>query len=229
MLRGQAGLMKHTSDEFAEALLAKLDRGYVDCYGNGEEAVVLPFPSLRTGCSEHPFTDGYDQSAVLGDAYELIGRHKTQGWVLPAEKCFQSNNPSSGNIHLGLIHEKEFLFPECQSQAVFQSQALDNLGVHILGEKLEVVTSAGLGTVHSCVGILDQGLAVRTVFGEDADTDAATNIEGVALDYKWSGHCIHEPFGGDRHVRGVLYLSHRNQEFVPTKTGDCILFTSPFL
>jgi hypothetical protein len=111
--------------------LAKLDGRDIDRYSDVGKTFLLPFPGLRTGRPEHPFADWHDQTAVLCNSYELIGWHKTQVRVSPAEECLQPDDPSSGDIHLWLIYEKEFFFSECQSQAVLQSQPLDSLNVHV--------------------------------------------------------------------------------------------------
>src|ERR1035441_9355815 len=179
MLRGEASLVEHLSDEFAEVLLTKLNRRYIYCYRHCGEPFVLPFSRLGGGGPEHPFTDGHDQPAVLRNPYELIGWHETQLRVLPAEERFQPSDPSSPNIHLRLVHEREFFVVERQSQAISQGQPFPNLSVHILREEAEVVASALFGPIHSRIGILDQRFTVRTVFRKDADADAATNIEGV--------------------------------------------------
>src|ERR1700724_1750802 len=103
------------------------------------------------------------------------------------------------------------------------------MSVHILREEPEVVTSTIFGTIHGRIGILDQRFAVQTVLGENADADAATNIEGVPLDDESSGQCIHEPLSGNRRVGYVLYVSQRDQEFVATEAGDGVLSTPPCL
>src|ERR1035438_4230047 len=210
--------MEHLSDEFAEVLLTKLNRRYIDCYRHCGEPFVLPFSRLGAGGPEHPFTDGNDQPAVLRNPYELIGWHGTKLRVLPAEERFQTSDLSSADIHLRLIHEREFFVVECQSQAISQGQPFPNLRVHILREEAKVVAPALFGLIHSRIGILDQRFAVRAVFRKDADADAATDIEGVPLDDESSGHCVHEPFNGSRHAGYILYVSQRDQEFVATST-----------
>src|SRR5208282_1028083 len=127
------------------------------------------------------FTDGHDKAAVLGNSYEFIGRHEAQFRMLPAEERLQSGDLSSGNIHLWLIHQRKFSFVECQSQAVLQGQSLHNLSIHVLRKELKVVTSMIFGAIHGSIGIFDQGIAVRTVFRENADAEAATKAQGVTL------------------------------------------------
>ena len=84
----------------------------------------------------------------------------------------------------------------------------------MLCEESKVVTSIFFGAIHGRIGSADQGFAVCTVFGEDADTDAATNLAGVPLDDEFSRHCIDEPLSGDRRVGHVLYVSQHDEEFV---------------
>src|SRR5208283_4049329 len=128
------------------------------------------------------FPDWHNQAAVLGNPYEFIRWHEAQFWVLPAEQCFQPDDLSSVQIHLRLIHQKEFFLVECQSQAVLQCQSLHSLSVHVLGEVSKVVTSILFSEIHGGIGVLDQGFAVRTVFGEDADAETATKTEWLTLD-----------------------------------------------
>ena len=40
---------------------------------------------------------------------------------------------------------------------------------------------------------------------------------------------IHDPFGGNRRVGHVPYMSQHDKEFVATQTGNGVLLTSPFL
>src|ERR1700687_1707456 len=77
--------MEHSSDEFAEAFLTKLDCRYIYRHRHRRKTFILPFPGLRTGGPEHPFANWHDQAAVLGNSYELIGRHETQVRILPTK------------------------------------------------------------------------------------------------------------------------------------------------
>src|ERR1017187_5498870 len=141
----------------------------------------------------------------------LSGWHEAQLRVLPAEERLQPDDPSSGNFYLRLIHQKEFLLVECQSQAVLQGQSLHSLSVHVFCKEPKVVTSALFGAIHGCIGILDQGFAVRTVFRENADAEAAINHQWVTLDDEFSGHCIHEPLSGNCCAGDLLYRSQHNE------------------
>ena len=47
--------------------------------------------------------------------------------------------------------------------------------VHVIGKEPKVVPPLFLGAIHGRIGILDQGLAVRAVFRENADAEAATD------------------------------------------------------
>ena len=146
--------------------------------------------------------------------YELIGWHETQFRMLPAKQRFQPADLSGGNIHLRLVHEKEIFLVECQSQAVLQGQSLHSLSVHVRGKKLKVVPSTVFGAIHGSIGMLDQGFAVRTVFREDADAEAATNAKGVTLDDESGRHCIHKPLGGNCGVGDVVNIGEHDEEFV---------------
>jgi hypothetical protein len=145
--------------------------------------------------------------------------------VVPAEERFQSGDLSSGNIHLWLIHQKKFFFVECRSQGVLQGQSLHDLSIHIRRKKLKVLPSIVFGAIHGRIGILDQGFTVRTVFGENADAEAATNAKGVTLNYQSGSQCIHKPLSGNCCVGYVLYSSQHDEEFISAKSGYCVLFT----
>ena len=89
--------------------------------------------------------------------------------------------------------------------------------------------SALFGAIHGCIGILDQGFAVRTVFRENADADTASNAKGVTLNDEFGGNCIHEPLSRNCCVGDVLHGSQHDEEFVSTDSGYCVLFTRPCL
>src|ERR1019366_2141846 len=209
--------------------LTKLDRRYIDCYRHCGKPLVLPFPGLRAGRPEHPFADWHDQAAVLGNSYEPIGWHKAQFRVLPAQHVFQSDDLSGDNIHLLLIHEKEFSFFECQSQAALQGQSLHSLSVHVVGEELKVVTSILFGAIHGRIRILDQGFAVGTVFGENAYAEAATNAKRATLNNESGTDCMQEPLSGNRCVGSVLRSRQHDDKFVSPDTSHRVLFPCPFL
>src|SRR5580692_1396200 len=190
---------------------------------------VLPFPGLRAGCPEDPFTDWHDQAAVLGNSYKPVGWHKAQFRMLPAEKRFQPDNLSGTHIHLRLINEKEFISLERQPQTVLQCQSLPDFGVHFLGEESKVVASLFFGAVHGGVGVLDQDFSTLAVVWKDADAEAAADAEWVPLHDKFIGHCGHEPFSGNGRVGHIPDTSQYDEEFVSAQPGDSILFTRPSL
>ena len=85
----------------------------------------------------------------------------------------------------GWYIEKELFLVSCLPQAVLQGQSLNSLSVHVRSKELKIVPPAVFGAIHSSIGILDKGIVVRTVFGEDADAKAATNAERVTLDHEF--------------------------------------------
>src|ERR1019366_895047 len=111
--------------------------------------------------------------------------------MLPAQQCLQPDDLSSGHVHLWLIHQKEFFFVECLLKAVLQSQSLYSLSVYVLCEEPKAVASTLFGAIHGRIGILDQGFGVCTVFREDADAEAASEIKRVTLNGIFTDHCIH--------------------------------------
>src|ERR1700674_5406740 len=155
--------MEHSSDEFAEAFLTKLDCRYIYRHRHRRKTFILPFPGLRTGGPEHPFANWHDQAAVFGNSYESIGRHETQVRMLPTKKSLQPDDLPRGNIHLRLIHQKKFFFWECPPHAALQRQSLHNLSIHLLREEPKVIASFVFGAVHSRIGVLDDRFGVRAV------------------------------------------------------------------
>jgi hypothetical protein len=75
--------------------------------------------------------------------------------------------------------------------------------------------------------MLDEGFAVRAMFRVDADAEAATNAEGITLDYHFSSQSIHDPLSGNRCVGNVLYIVHHDEEFVTSEPGNRVLFAPP--
>src|SRR3984957_21052717 len=114
--------------------------------------MILPCPGLRAGRPDLPLANRENQTAVLSNSYELIGWHQTQVWALPAEKCFQSDDPFSGNIHLRLIHQKKLLVGERRTQAAFKGKPLDRLRIHVFVEESKTVRAPGF-----CLRVDDSG------------------------------------------------------------------------
>ena len=81
-------------------------------------------------------------------------------------------------------------------------------------KNLKLLRPLIFGAIHGRIGILDQGFAVRTVFRENADAEAASNTKGVTLNDEFSGHCIHKPLSGNCCVGYVFYIGEHNEEFV---------------
>ena len=111
-------------------------------------------------------------------------RMNLSGGTRPNSGCCQRRSASNPVILpvaisiCGWYTRKSSLFVERQPQAVLQGQSLHSLSVHVVGKEPEIVASIILGAIHGRIGILDQGFAVRAVFGENADAQLQLILKG---------------------------------------------------
>src|ERR1700746_555702 len=80
---------------------------------------------------------------------------------------------------------------------MLQDRTLQNPGVHLLRKKEEAVAPAFLGSVHGSIGVRDKGFGVDAMFGIDADSQAAADLEGAALNDEVGVNSAHDAFGHD--------------------------------
>jgi hypothetical protein len=61
-----------------------------------------PIAHLLRSRMEHPFADFLNQAYRLGKGNELVRKHHTTLWMLPADECFDLTYGSGAQIHNGL-------------------------------------------------------------------------------------------------------------------------------
>ena len=224
-MRGDATLLQDSSNALAVAFISKLDGRYIDCHRHRRQPIVCPFSSLGACRLEDKITNRHHQAAIFSNANKHIGRHKAQFRVLPAKKGFQPADPSSRDIHLRLVNEKQLLLVESHAQSILERQSFHGLGVQFRCIQLKVVATAVFGAIHGSIGVLDQGFAILAVFGEHADAEATANIEGITLNNEFGRHGVHEALGGNRHVWDILHIGKNDEEFVAAEAGHSVLLT----
>ena len=144
--------------------------------------------------------------------------------------CIGGNTPSSGWVqrssastpvicpvaisHLRLIVQRELIAFEGAAQGGFQRQALDRLGLDLLGEEAETVLAVFLGEVHRHVGILGQRLHVATIRRVHGDADAGRGVALVAAQLQGLAEHRQQVAGDAFDVIALGDLLQNDDEFV---------------
>ena len=157
----------------AETLTAIVDSGQT-CLG--------PRPGLKAGFAQHPASDRAYEPALFRDVDELRRRHQPARRMGPADQRFGAGDRSGPEVDLGLIVQSELAPLQGAPQALLDRLPLDGPHVHLRLEELVALAAVLLGLVHGCVGVLDQGLDVEPVVGEDAHADAGGDVKLVLVD-----------------------------------------------
>ena len=85
-----------------------------------------------------------------------------------------------------------------------------------------VLRPCSLALYMARVRILEQSFNVLAVVGENADAQAASNGEGVALNDKFGGHGLDDAFRHRNRVGGLSYGGHQDQRLVASQAGHGI-------
>ena len=89
-----------------------------------------------------------------------------------------------------------------------------------VGILMEAVPACVLGMVHGDVRILDEGVRIGTVVGEEGHSDAGRDLYFQPVELKRLVERMEDPFG---HILGHLRLTdlgEEQDEFVPSPAGD---------
>src|SRR5258706_12878327 len=130
----------------------------------------LPAPRLSARGFENPARDPLRNGGSVDDRHEFCGRDEATGWVVPANKCFRTDQAAVRQTDLWLIEQFEFFSPggayqfglKCQSCLKFLSDAA-----------LEQHVAAAPG----CLGATKRQMAVAQQF---VSRHAAAWIDGYS-------------------------------------------------
>ena len=87
-------------------------------------------------------------------------------------------------------------------------------------EKLTVVASILLGVIHRKISVLDQCLAIHTVFGIGHDADARRDMQFVMIDPVRSAQGLEHLVGTYGRVVRVCHFGKQDHEFIAALAAD---------
>ncbi|MPN59162.1 hypothetical protein SDC9_206882 [bioreactor metagenome] len=96
--------------------------------------------------------------------------------MLPTHQGLDPDHPAAGHFDLGLVGEEQLALGQGMAQVVFQSKAVQGLGVHFRGEEAEAAPFRLFGVTGGGVGIPQQARAVPGIVGEQADPGADRHL-----------------------------------------------------
>jgi hypothetical protein len=120
-----------------------------------------PGGELRAGLPEHPRADPVDQAGVLGDRDELVGAHRAERGVVPAQQRLGADRPHRGQRHHRLEDQPQLLAVDRVAQLALQRAAAAQQLVVADLVALDAVLPALLRIPQGEVGVADQLPGVR--------------------------------------------------------------------
>ena len=157
-----------------------------------------------------------NQSGFFEDRDEPGGRHQARARIVPPNQRLSAGHLAARKIHLGLVMEHELTFVERLAQPVFQRQLAGHHVRHLLCVK-QIAFAARLGLVERGLGVLEQGVAVSTVVGEQGYSDLGGDMEHCVVQLEWMlQKSDHQLLKSPRHLAILLDLRQHHGKQVST-------------
>ena len=157
------------------------DAGFDEVVGRQVErhpkipTLVAPTLGLGDGEVQHEPGQRADESGVLRDVDELVGRNGRAARLRPPDERFDADDGARGEIDLGLVVEDEFSAVDGGSQPTDEGQALRAVVVTVGGVGLDH-RPIPLRGVHGDVGLPQQGVGIGDAVDSEGDADAGADL-----------------------------------------------------
>ena len=212
--RREPGLRQDALDHTGQVAAVELARRNVDRHGEvGRTRQVPPCAGLGAGAAQHPFADGHDQAAFLGQGNEFGRRNRAAVRMAPAYQGFHAHDAPARNAELGLIMQRQLIAFQGVAQRISQLQPVERAGVHFLRVALISVAAAPFHGVRRALRVLDQRDGVLPVGRINGDAGAERDEELAPVDPQRflhvGGNALREPH------RRVLNGQGRHQDGKP--------------
>src|ERR1700722_1741483 len=220
--RLEAGVVQGTADDLDDVALTELRCRQIHRNPQGRQSVELPGARLAAALAHPPGADAADQTAFLGDGYELRRRDRAALRMVPPQQCLGAVHDSRRDADLGLIVQLELLLFQGDAHVDFQPDLLLRGRVHARREALEIVAAPLLRAVHRRIGVRQQGLDLRAVQRKKRDTDAR---RGMNLDVRNAHRLLHyidDAAGYLPRRIGIRTRRHDQYELVAAEACDRI-------
>ena len=199
-----------------QAGAAELRRREVD----GDLEVARPLRGGRTGLTDGPFAERYDQSGLFRQGNECARRdHATLG-VVPTNERLETANLIGRKIDNGLVVKLELVGGQGFAQIALQSTTGLHLRVHFRLEKAERPATVALGAVQGQIGIAHDLVWVQSVRRPHRDADAYADDHLVAVDVVGLADDADQPLRQRSAFRRCVDRDLHDRELVATHAGD---------
>ncbi len=168
---------------------------------------------------EHPSRQRHDELAALRLRHEVGGKQQTANGVLPTDQRLHPGRPLPvGQVHDGLEMQDELTARDADPKLAQQRQPIGGL---VTGLRREDGQSAprGLGLVQRQIGATHQLGGRAAVLGEEGDSDARVNLDGVPADQDRRIEALADLPGDRRRRRCVGPVAREDAELVATQAG----------
>lgn len=88
----------------------------------------------------------------------------------------------------------------------------------------ELIFSLCLGTIHGGIGLTQQRIGIRGIFGKMADADAGTDMGSLPFQLKGDGQGIQQIAGYESSIISAVYLLQKDGEFIAAQACHHVAF-----
>ncbi len=215
----QAGFRQGRLDAVEQVAAPELQDGEVhrhpDRMAEGEPGARLP-----AGLFQHPFADGDDQAAALGQGDEFHRRDGAELGVVPAQQGLEAEQAAMADVDLGLVVQRQLAVVQGVPEQPLQAHLLEGMLVRAGGAELEGVAPLVLGVVHGGVGFLEQEVEDLAVLGKHADPDAEADRHRVPIELEGLAERVDDPLRPRLDLAAPAHALQQGDELVAAVAPD---------
>src|SRR5690625_3732863 len=208
--------------------MRELYRRDVDGKTHGWQAQLAPAGGLLAHLPQQPVAQRDDQTRLLGDRNELLGRDLTQLDTVPAQQRLEADDLQAAQVNLRLVADRELTGAHRVTQAPFQFQLPVALLAHVIGREAEVVLAPGFDLIHGTVSELYECLGCLTVSREDADADAGAYCRAGAVQFDGTAQARKQLAGARGQRIDVVDPGDGQHELITTEPAGKLLAARAF-
>src|SRR5690625_2042997 len=208
--------------------MRELYRRDVDGKTHGWQAQLAPAGGLLAHLPQQPVAQRDDQTRLLGDRNELLGRDFTEFDTVPAQQRLEADDLQTAQVNLRLVADRELTGAHRVAQAAFQLQLPVALLAHVIGRETEVVLAAGFHLIHGTVSELYERLRCLTVSREDADADAGAYCRAGTVQFDGPAQAGKQLAGARGQRIDVIGPGDGQHELITTEPAGQLLAARAF-
>ncbi|MCY1413895.1 hypothetical protein D9M71_293330 [compost metagenome] len=182
--RIQAGITQHIGDLVIKVRTPKRTARDIHRDKFKITPLGLPLNHLRAGLAHHPAVDFADQPGTLGNGNEVGRRYQPALRMLPAHQRLDADHPPAAQVMHRLVIHTQFLSFKGPAQLAGGLHALQGPCGQLLGVQGIAGAPTVLGLEQCRVGIAQQLLGTQGIARAQADPDAGTDEQGMAVQHE---------------------------------------------